>query len=247
MARKPTTKAKETIEDPLEHLETFDPESIPDGAASVTTTSGGLASPLGPPEPLGGPGASPIELLLQQANRRIERLRGELTTEREQRRELEKQNYQLEATASQSEKVTAELEEERRIRLDLERKIAAMASEVKHIQVQAAMYEEERAARVEMERKIGSLEFRADNMAELAEELDEHRKARVALERDKATLEIEVRHAAKLEALLTEERQARANAQMRASSAEAKLAQLEGELAARSQKGRGSIFGRSRG
>ena len=65
---------------------------------------------------------------------------------------------------------------------------------------------------------------------------------RLELERDKATLEIEVEHAKKMETMLVEERQARANAQMRASTAEAKLAQVESKLAERESRGRG-LFG----
>jgi predicted methyltransferase MtxX (methanogen marker protein 4) len=77
---------------------------------------------------------------------------------------------------------------------------------------------------------------------ELAEEVAEARQSRLELERDKATLEIEVVHARKLEALLVEERQSRANAQMRASTAEAKLAQMEGERSARDSKNRGRFW-----
>jgi hypothetical protein len=61
-------------------------------------------------------------------------------------------------------------------------------------------------------------------------------------------LKAELAHAKKIETLLTEERQARANAQIRASTAEAKLSRLEGELDAQSpQTGGGSLFGRLRG
>ena len=50
----------------------------------------------------------------------------------------------------------------------------------------------------------------------------------------------------KIDQLLTEERQARANAQMRASTAEAKLAQVEGELAGSDSKRKRSFLGRNR-
>lgn len=53
---------------------------------------------------------------------------------------------------------------------------------------------------------------------------------RVKLEREKATLEVQVQGLQKLDTLLSEERQARMNAQSRASSAEARLARLEGEI-----------------
>jgi hypothetical protein len=71
---------------------------------------------------------------------------------------------------------------------------------------------------------------------------------RVDLERERAGLKADLSHAKKIETLLAEERSARANAQLRASTAEAKLSRLEGELEAQSpNKTGGSVFGRLRG
>jgi chromosome segregation ATPase len=234
---------QESVADPLEDVAIFDPEESEEVAPTNTIASEPI-SPLGPPTAVASPGLSSIEVLLLEANKRIEQLQEELELERKERRELEKQLYQVEAMANQSEKSMKELEHERQIRLGLEREIAAMETELKHAQIGAEMMNQEREARLELERKVGTLEVQAEKMSQMSEELDEQRKARLELEKEKASLEMEVRHADKFESLLSEERQARANAQMRASTAEAKLAQLEGELAAKDRKGGRSFFSR---
>ncbi|MGD2048163.1 MAG: hypothetical protein PVH03_01640 [Chloroflexota bacterium] len=234
MARK--SKPKDNTADPLEGVAEFDPEAIDEADVPDAQVASDPVSPLGPPAPVTDPGLSSIELLLQEANRRIEQLQADLSAEREQRQELEKKYFQAEALAAQADKALTGLEEEKQKRQELERKIAVMETEMKHAQSKAEALEKEREARLELERQINSVKFKADQLPEVVEELAEERKARMTLEREKASLEIEVQHARKLDQLLTEERQARANAQMRASSAESKLAQLEGELAAAKSK-----------
>lgn len=234
MARK--SKAEDKAADPLEGVAEFDPDAIEEAGGPDAQVASEPVSPLGPPAPVTDPGLSSIELLLKEANRRIEQLQADLTAEREQRQELERKYFQIEALAAQAEKALTGLEQEKHERQELERKIAVMETEMKHAQSKAETMEKEREARLELERQINSVKFMAEQLPEVAEELAEERKARVALEREKASLEIEVQHARKLDQLLTEERQARANAQMRASSAESRLAQLEGELAATKSK-----------
>ncbi len=77
-------------------------------------------------------GGTSIELLLHEVNQRLEQLQGELAAERELRRGLEKQNFQLQALAAQAEKALADLEIEKKERLELERKLAAVETEMKH-------------------------------------------------------------------------------------------------------------------
>lgn len=243
MAQK--SKAKEMSADPIEGVADFDPDTIEEAEISATQVASEPVSPLGPPAPVTDPGLSSIELLLKEANRRIDQLQTELTAEREQRQELERKFFQAEALAYQAEKALAELEQEKRSRQELERKMAIMETELKHAQSKAESLESEREARLELERQINSVKFKADQLPEVADELAEERKIRVELEREKASLEIEVQHAKKLEQMLVEERQARANAQMRASTAEAKLAQLEGELNAANSKRKRSFWNRS--
>jgi chromosome segregation ATPase len=230
MAKEPNPK--ENTSDPLEGVADFDPDAIEEADVADAQVASEPVSPLGPPARVSDPGLSSIELLLKEANRRIEQLQADLTAEREQRQELEKKYFQTEALAAQAEKALTGLEEEKQKRQELERQIAVMETEIKHAQSKAELMEKEREARLDLERQINSVKFKAEQLPEVVEELAEERKARLALEREKASLEIEVQHARKLDQLLTEERQARANAQMRASSAESKLAQLEGELAA---------------
>ncbi len=234
MARK--LKAKDKDADPLESVAEFDPDTIEETDVPNAQVASEPISPLGPPAPVTDPGLSSIELLLKEANQRIEQLQADLTAEREQRQELERKYFQTEALAAQAEKALTGLEQEKQKRQELEQKIAVMETEMKHAQSKAETMEKEREARLELERQINSVKFKAEQLPEVAEELAEERKARVTLEREKASLEIEVQHARKLDQLLTEERQARANAQMRASSAESRLAQLEGELAAAKSK-----------
>ena len=111
MARK--MKPKETNTDPLESVADFDPDTVIDNNSSNALVSTEPISPLGPPTVVTGPGTSSIELLLQEANRRIEQLQADLIVEREQKRELERKYYQLEATAAQAENALDDLKQER--------------------------------------------------------------------------------------------------------------------------------------
>jgi chromosome segregation ATPase len=244
MPRKSKTAPRDSAANPLETVEPFEPGPASAAHEPPASVADKLESPLGQAATTIA-GMSSVELLLREANNRIEALRSELAQERQQRRELEKSHYRLEAQAARADEALAELATERSARLELERKVAVMDSEIKMARSQLKNLDEERSARIEMERKIGSLEFRAEKADELAKELAEERGLRIDLERERATLEQEVHHGAKLEQMLTEERQARASAQMRASTAEARLAKLEGEQANQS-KGRGGLFGRSR-
>ena len=244
MAEKHMAK-KQLKADPLKEVEAYDPEDIAEFGTPSDPAASEPVSPLGSPEATLMAGGTSIELLLHEVNQRLEQLQGELAAERELRRGLEKQNFQLQASAAQAQKALADLDLEKKERLELERKLAAVESDMKHASSLAQNVESERLVRLEMERKIGTLEFRAEKMEQVTEELAEERQARLKLEREAATLEIEVQHAKKIEQLLTEERQARANAQMRASTAEAKLAQVEGELAGSDTKRKRSFFGRN--
>lgn len=247
MTKKSKTDEEHSPSDPLESLTLFDPAAMEDKDLPEAPISDRPVSPLGPPAPIVTPAGSSIEMLLHQANRRIEQLQAEVEIERRTIRDLERQNYQLQATGTQAEKALKDLEQERQTRLELERKLAAMEIEVKLVHSQLASLETEREARIELERRIGTLEYQADKMTSAIDELAEERSARIELEREKASLEIEVQHARKLEQMLSEERKGRANAQMRASTAEARLAQIEGKMAASGEEGRKGIFGRGRG
>ncbi|MDX1615371.1 MAG: hypothetical protein R3300_13740 [Candidatus Promineifilaceae bacterium] len=140
------------------------------------------------------------------------------------------------------------LDAERERRQALERQVAVLEAELNHARQHEQALEQERQARLELERRIGTLEFKAGRLDDLAAELNEERKERLGLERETATLKMEVEHARKLEQLLTEERQARTNAQLRASTAETRLAKLEGEQRTQRQpESGGSFLSRLRG
>ena len=145
MTRKTQTKAKENSIDPLENVNKFDPEELekPDGAILVGDKP---VSPLGPPTSIAGNELSSMEILLLEANKRIEQLQLELSTERKDRRELEKKQYQLEATLEQAQIAQKELEHGREARIELERKVASMETEMKHARELAKGAENDRAA-----------------------------------------------------------------------------------------------------
>ena len=237
---------KQLKKDPLKEVELYDPEAVEEFGTPSEPIASEPVSPLGSPEATVMAGGTSIELLLHEVNQRLDQLQGELVAERESRRELEKQNFQLQAVAAQAEKALSDLDLEKERRLDLERKVATLDTELKHASSLVETVDSDRQTRLELERNIGLLEFRAEKMDQVTEELAEERQARLILERETATLAIEVQHAKKIEQLLTEERQARANAQIRASTAEAKLAQMEGELASSDPKKKRSFLGRNR-
>ena len=241
MARKSKSAIEELTEDTLEGVETFDPEKQKSQTAAKNIPSSPL-SPLGTAPDARGTELQPVEVVLLEANNRIKQLQTDLAKERDRRRDLEAEHYKLEGLAAQTEQIRAELDQERDVRRELEHENTVIETQLKHSKELLESLEGEREARLELERRIGSLEIRAKATQDLEEEVAEARIIRIELERDKATLEIEVEHAKKLETMLAEERQSRASAQMRASTAEAKLAQVEGELAARDKKGRG-LFG----
>ena len=135
MARK--LKAKDKDADPLESVAEFDPDTIEETDVPNAQVASEPISPLGPPAPVTDPGLSSIELLLKEANRRIDQLQADLTTEREQRQELERKYFQTEALAAQAEKALTGLEQEKQKRQELERKIAVMETEMKHAQLKA--------------------------------------------------------------------------------------------------------------
>jgi DNA repair exonuclease SbcCD ATPase subunit len=243
---------KKTMDDPLDNLPTFDPELLETADESQNRIATHPVSPLDPASIWDGESASTapssVTLLLEEANRHIDKLQAELDAERVRRRELEKRNYELEAVVNLANQSEAELERGRQSQLQLERQIAAMEVKVKDSEGLLAQLEQERAARLELERKTATLEVLSEKARELADLLAEERGARVDLEREKATLDVEVKHAQKLETFLAEERRARMNAQSRAASAEAKLSRLEGELAQMESTGTStSFFKRLRG
>ena len=98
MAKK--SKANETAGDPLSDVDSYDPDSVVEPSGASTPAASEPVSPLGPPTTTAAPGLGSIELLLREANRRIEQLQAELETEREQRRALEREHYRLEASAA---------------------------------------------------------------------------------------------------------------------------------------------------
>jgi chromosome segregation ATPase len=252
MARKAKEKADEAKPvpaSPLENLEVFEPGTEPPPAGSTPAVTGQPQSPLGPPRPAATSvtGLSSIELLLQEAQRRIESLQAELQVEKAERRELEREKYRLEALAGHAEELADELEHERQARLGLEREVSAMEVEIQRLQILRSSLDEERARRLSLERQVGILETRTERFEEISSQLNEERQARIKLEREKSTLDVEVQHLRKMEALLAEERQARANAQLRASAAEARLAQMVGERGTGEQQRSRSMMDRLRG
>ncbi len=239
------SQSKNLVSDPLEGVALFDPKDQPeDDSLADPGIPDEPISPLDSTEVFSRTSLSQIEIWFQEANRRIEQLQRELASEREQRKQMEQQFYELKAIAAGAAAASEELAQEREIKLSLEREMARIETEIKHAEAIVSSLETEREARLELERQVSSLQSRVELLSSASEDLEEERQARLELERETATLEMEVKQARKLEQLLTEERQARANAQMRASTADAKVAQLEGELSGRDSKRKSSFWRR---
>ena len=222
MAKKKTSKAEttDTTADPLSSIETFDPKQVAEETAVRAQNK--PVSPLGPPQPI----PTPPQLAVtppQQPSENVDTLKAEI-------RALEKRNIELEAAVAQHKATIEELKVERDVRLKLEREMAGMEVEIRQVRHATAALEEERQARLVLERRLATLEVVAERTQEVTAQLAEERQMRVQLEREKATLDVQVQSLQKLDTLLSEERQARMNAQSRASSAEARLARLEGEI-----------------
>ncbi|MBK8905978.1 MAG: hypothetical protein IPM53_32665 [Anaerolineaceae bacterium] len=233
MAKKRSSKADiaDNSTDPLSSVETFDPKQVTEETAVRAQNQ--PISPLGPPQSVPTPPQLAMPVPLSQPSEDIAALKAEI-------RALEKRNIELETAVTQHKATIEELKLEREVRLKLEREMAGMEVEIRQVRHATAALEEERQARLALERRLASLEVIAERAQEATAQLTEERAARVKLEREKATLEVQVQGLQKLDTLLSEERQARMNAQSRASSAEARLARLEGEI----QQG-GSESGRS--
>lgn len=220
MAKKRTSKV-DTADDPLSSVETFDPKKVAEETAVRAQNQ--PISPLGPPQTIPAPPQLAMPVPYNQPNEDIAALKAEI-------RALEKRNIELETAVTQHKATIDELKLERDVRLKLEREMAGMEVEIRQARHASAALEEERQARLGLERRLASLEVIAERAQEATAQLSEERAARVKLEREKATLEVQVQGLQKLDTLLSEERQARMNAQSRASSAEARLARLEGEI-----------------
>ncbi|WP_420642257.1 hypothetical protein [Candidatus Leptofilum sp.] len=225
MAKKKTSKAapQDNVADPLSSVETFDPKKVE--AETAAHAQNKPVSPLGPPQVVSTPSqfTMPVPVPVNQPSEDVAALKAEI-------RALEKRNIELETAVTQHKATIEELKAEREVRLKLEREIAGMEVEIRQVRHATAALEEERQARVALERKLASLEVIAERTQEATAQLAEERQMRVQLEREKATLDVQVQSLQKLDTLLAEERQARMNAQSRASSAEARLARLEGEI-----------------
>ncbi|WP_420627758.1 hypothetical protein [Candidatus Leptofilum sp.] len=234
MAKKKTSKAaqQENVTDPLSSVETFDPKKVAEETAVRAQSR--PVSPLGPPQAVPTPPQLTMPVPVGQPSEDVTALKAEI-------RELEKRNIELETAVTQHKATIEELKAEREVRLKLEREMAGMEVEIRQVRHATAALEEERQARVALERKLASLEVIAERAQEATTQLADERAMRVKLEREKATLEVQVQSLQKLDTLLAEERQARMNAQSRASSAEARLARMEGEI----QQGGGGESGRS--
>lgn len=240
MAKKKTRKAapQDSSADPLSNVETFNPEQVEKETAVRSRSK--LISPLGPPQAIPTPPQLAMPLPASQPDEDVVALKAEIRT-------LEKRNTELEATIAQHKATIEELKAEREIRLKLEREIAGMEVEIRQVRHATAALEEERQSRLELERRLATLEVVAERAQEASAQLAEERQMRVQLEREKATLEVQVQSLQKLDTLLSEERQARMNAQSRASSAEARLARLEGEFNQQGGEGGRSFLDRLRG
>lgn len=240
MAKKKTSKAAQAdnVTDPLGSVETFDPKKVAEETAVRTQSR--PASPLGPPQAVTPSTQFTMPLPVAQPSEDITALKTEI-------RALEKRNIELETAVTQQKATIEELKAERDIRLKLEREMAGMEVEIRQVRHTTAALEEERQARIALERKLASLEVIAERAQEATAQLADERAARVKLEREKATLEVQVQSLQKLDTLLSEERQARMNAQSRASSAEARLARMEGEIQQGSGEGGRSFMDRLRG
>ena len=241
-----TTKKEATPSDPLADVELFDPHTAVSEENNDPTTGDitSPVSPLGPPVTM----PLPIQATLQNSQDKLTKLETQLAAKEERVRKLEREVFELKAAAKQTNATIRELKKERSIRLNLEREMAKMEAEVQQAQQINASLDAEREDRLMIERKLATLEVLAERSQEMAAQLAEERNARVTLEREKATLAVQVESMQKLEQLLNEERQARMNAQSRASSAEARLARIEGELnQGGGSNSSGGILGRLRG
>lgn len=223
MAKRKSSKAtqQDSAADPLSKIETFDPKQV--AAETAVRGQNKPVSPLGPPQPVPAPTQFPMQAQLSDASQEIHARKTEI-------RALEKRNIELETAVAQHKATIEELKAERNVRLKLEREMAAMEVEIRQARHATAALEEDRQSRLELERRLATLEVIAERAQEVSAQLVEERQARVQLEREKATLDVQVQGLQKLDTLLSEERQARMNAQSRASSAEARLARLEGEI-----------------
>ena len=232
MAKKKSSKAAQQASsaDPLSNVESFDPRPVEEETAVRAQNT--PVSPLGPPQTVPTP---PQLAMPSQPNEEAEALKAEV-------RALEKRNIELETAVAQHKATIEELKAEREVRLKLEREIAGMEVEIRQARHATAALEEERQARLALERRLASLEVVAERAQEVSAQLAEERQMRVQLEREKATLDVQVQSLQKLDTLLSEERQARMNAQSRASSAEARLARLEGEINQQGGSGSGQSF-----
>ncbi|MCB8979471.1 MAG: hypothetical protein H6657_18835 [Ardenticatenaceae bacterium] len=237
MAKRKTSKV-ETAEDPLSNVETFDPKKVAEETAVRAQNQ--PVSPLGPPQAIPAPPQLAMPISFAQPSEDVAALKAEI-------RALEKRNIELETAVTQHKATIDELKTERDLRLKLEREIAGMEVEIRQARHATAALEEERQARLGLERRLASLEVIAERAQEATAQLTEERAARVKLEREKATLEVQVQSLQKLDTLLSEERQARMNAQSRASSAEARLARLEGEINQQGGESGRSFMDRLRG
>lgn len=221
MAKKPSkAEAVENTADPLSNVETFDPKQV--ATETAVRAQNKPVSPLGPPQTVPTPPQLTMPVPSSQPSEDAAASKAEI-------RALEKRNIELETAVAQHQTTLDELKEERTARLKLEREMAGMEVEIRQARHAMAALEEERQTRLELERRLATLAVIAERTQEVTAQLAEERQARVKLEREKATLEVQVQSLQKLDALLSEERQARMNAQSRASSAEARLARMEGE------------------
>lgn len=234
MARKKASKVaqQDNSADPLSNVETFDPRQVAEETAVRAQNK--PVSPLGPPQTVPAPPQLAVPVPFGQPNEE------EAAALKKEIRALEKRNIELETAVTQHKAAIEELKAEREIRLKLEREIAGMEVEIRQVRHATAALEEERKSRLELERRLASLEVIAERAQEATAQLADERQRRVQLEREKATLDVQVQSLQKLDTLLAEERQARMNAQSRASSAEARLARLEGEI--NQQSGGGQSF-----
>ena len=242
MAKKRTSKPapQENAADPLSNVETFDPKQVAEETAVRAQNK--PVSPLGPPQTVPTPPQLAVAVPLSQPSEDVAALKAEI-------RALEKRNIELETAVAQHQAILNELKEERAARQKLEREMAGMEVEIRQVRHATAALEEERQTRLELERRLATLTVIAERAQEMAAQLAEERQARVQLEREKATLDVQVQSMQKLDTLLSEERQARMNAQSRASSAEARLARMEGEINQQGGKNSGgtSFLDRLRG
>jgi DNA repair exonuclease SbcCD ATPase subunit len=235
MAKNKTSKAaqQDNSDDPLSNVETFDPRQVEKETAVRAQNK--PVSPLGPPQTVPTPTQLTMPVPASPPDEDVAALKAEI-------RALEKRNIELQTAVAQHKETIEELKAERDVRLKLEREMAGMEVEIRQVRHATAALEEERQARLQLERRLATLEVLAERAQEATAQLTEERQMRVQLEREKATLEVQVQGLQKLDTLLSEERQARMNAQSRASSAEARLARLEGEINQQGGSGSGQSF-----